>query len=101
MTYFLYDANTEPLFRLLDILNFRKLVLHRIGLLIFKYIIGNLPQPYMQFFIRNTDVHNHNTRLKESLHVQMGRTEPTYINVSFHGVYIWNILSQHVQINIS
>ena len=24
-----------------------------------------------------------------------------HINVSFHGVYIWNILSQHVQTNLS
>ena len=101
MTYSLYDAHTEPLFRQLDILNFRKLVLHRIALLMFKYNIGKLPQPTMQLFIRNTEIHNHNTRLKESLHVLKGRTERTYINVSFHGVHIWNILSQHVQTNIS
>ena len=84
-----------------DNLTYLKLVLHRIALLMFEYNIGKLPQPTMQLFIRNTDVHNHNTRSKESLHVQMGRTEGTYINVSFHGVHIWNILSQHAQANIS
>ena len=36
MTYSLYDAHTEPFFRQLDILNFRKLVIHRIALLMFK-----------------------------------------------------------------
>ena len=92
MTYSLYDAHTEPLFRQLDILTLRKLVIHRIALLMFKFNIGILPQPTMQLFIRNTDVHNHNTRTKDSLHVQMGRSERTYVNVSFHGVHIWNIL---------
>ena len=91
----------EALFRQLDTLNFRKLVIHRIALLMFKYNIRKLPQPTMQLFIRNTDVYNQNTRSKESLHVQMSRTERTYSNVSFHGVHIWNILSQHVQTNIS
>ena len=51
MTYSLYDAHTEPLFKQLNILNFRKLVIHRITLLIFKYNIGKLPQPTMQLFI--------------------------------------------------
>ena len=101
MTYSLYDAHTEPLFRQLDILTLRKLVIHRIALLMFKFNIGILPQPTMQLFIRNTDVHNHNTRTKDSLHVQMGRSERTYANVSFHDVHIWNILSHHVQTDIS
>ena len=65
MTYSLYDAHTEPLFRQLDILTLRKLVIHRIALLMFKFNIGILPQPTMQLFIRNTDVHNHNTRTKD------------------------------------
>ena len=101
MTYSLYDAHTEPLFRQLDILTLRKLVIHRIALLMFKFNIGIIPKPTMQLFIRNTDVHNHNTRTKDSLHVRMGRSERIYANVSFHGVHIWNILSQHVQTNIS
>ena len=62
MTYSLYDAHTEPLFRQLDILNFRKLVLHRIVLLMFKYNMGKLPQPTIQLLIQNTDVHNHDTK---------------------------------------
>ena len=67
MTYSLYDAHMEPLFRQLNILNFRKLVIHRIAILMFKYNIGKIPQPTMQLFIQNTDVQNHNTRSKESL----------------------------------
>ena len=59
----------------------------------------------MQLIIRNTDVHNHNTRSKESLHVPMGRTGRTYIIKMFafmtytSGIYFSNMSRQifHMQ----
>ena len=54
MAYSLYDAHTEPLFRKLDILTLRKLVIHRIALLMFKFNIGILPQPNYATFYSTT-----------------------------------------------
>ena len=54
-----------------------------------------LPQPTMQLFIRNTDIQNHNTRLKESLHVQMGEQKGLISMLAFmactFGIYFPNM----------
>ena len=62
MTFSCYFEQTEPLFKELEILSFKKLVIQRILLMMFKYSLGIVPKPITLLFTRNDEVHPHNTR---------------------------------------
>ena len=89
------------LFCLLNILEFKKLVIHRIALLMFKHSKDALPHPVSELFKKNSDVHNHFTRNRGSLYSQFGTSESTHANFSFHGVHIWNQLSNKIDNDVS
>ena len=45
MTFSLYDAHSKPLFEQLHILDSKKLIIHRIALMMYKYSVHLLPVP--------------------------------------------------------
>ena len=57
-----YLAPSEQLFQKLNILNFEKLVIQRISLMMFKRSIGVFPLPVSALFQYNSVIHTHNTR---------------------------------------
>ena len=61
----------------------------------------NCPVPLQNIFCKNSDIHNHNTKHRETLHTLIGNSEVTYANFSFHGIYIWNIIFESVNIYVS
>ena len=77
-TYINYLAHTEPIFDTLYILNFSNLVVHRIGLMMFKYSKDLVPLPIVELFTRNYEFHNHYTRQSQPLHTAVGRNEAIY-----------------------
>ena len=52
-------------------------------------------------FARNDQYHNYNTRQSRSLHPSVRRGEAIYRSFSFHGVNIWNYLSNHIPVNMT
>ena len=101
MTFSSHDAHTEPLFKTLHVLKFKKLVIQRIALMMFKFSISELPIPVLQLFSRNSEIHNYNTRGNKHLRTKIGSSEATYANFSFHAVYIWNIISKEIPTDVS
>ena len=103
ITFLNYLKHTEPLFQKLEILNFKKLVIHRIALLMFKNSKQIFPRAIHMLFARNDQYHNYNTRQStcRSLHPSVGRGETIYRSFSFHGVNIWNYLSKHIPVNLT
>ena len=101
MTFSSHDAHTEPLFKTLHVLKFKKLVIQRIALMMFKFSIRELPIPVLQLFSRNSEIHNYNTRGNKLLRTKIGSSEATYANFSFHAVYIWNIISKEIPTDVS
>ena len=65
----------SPLFKRLNILNFRKLVIQRIALLMFKYDKGVLPQPINNIFSVNNERHNYNSKHNHDLQINTGNGE--------------------------
>ena len=57
-------AHTEPLFLQLNILPIDKLIQDRTGLFIYEMYNGLHPPTINNMYIKNNDVHNHNTSLK-------------------------------------
>ena len=87
ITYFDYLSSSEPIFQTLNILNFRKLVVQRISLLMFKIYKSDVPKPINILFRKNNTYHSYNTR-SDNLHTPVGRTEAIYKTFSFYGVHI-------------
>ena len=67
-------AHTEPLFLELNILPIDILIEDRIGLFMYKMYNGLHPPTINNMYIKNRDVHNHNTRHKKYLHVPMAHS---------------------------
>ena len=90
-----------PLFDQLNILIFKKLVIQRIALLMFKQETGRVPVPIDNLFAINNEYHNYNTRQSKNLHTQIGNQELVYNLFSFHGINIWNHLSPKIYSDVS
>lgn len=101
VTFSHYLDATAPLFKQLNILSFKKLVIQRIALVMFKYHIDVLPDPVRNLFSLNYERHNYNTRQNNDLQISLGRGENVYKLFSFHGVHIWNHLSKKINIDVS
>ena len=83
ITFSSYLEHTEPLFQNLEILNFQKLVIHRIARLMLKNSKQMVPIAVRMLFARNDQYHNYNTRQSRSLHPSVGRSEAIYRSFSF------------------
>ena len=94
ITFLEYLAPSEPIFQSLNVLNFEKLVVQRISLLMFKYTYGNVSVSMSQLFRTNNKNHNYNTRNCAHIHVPVGTTEASYRAFGYRGIYIWNHISQ-------
>ena len=67
------NSPSEPIFQSLNILNFSKLVIQRVSLLMFKISKCDVPKPLHSLFRINNSYHNYQTRRSESIHVPIGR----------------------------
>ena len=84
VTFSYYLEHTESLFRDLKILTFKKLVIQRIALLMFKHSIGIMPKPIASLFTKKREMYAYNTRYCSSLHLSIGKSEATYRTFSYH-----------------
>ena len=100
ITFSAYKAHTVPLFDTLKILPFKKLVVQRIGLQMYKYSRNTLPEAVMDLFHSNNSVHNYNTRQKHNLRHPLGKHEYMYRSFTFIAVYIWNHIISKSNIDI-
>ena len=96
-----YLSASEPIFQSLNILNFRKLVIQRVSLLMSKISKCDVPKPLYALFRINNSYHNYQTRRSESIHVPIGRTEAIYQTFSYFGAQIWNHISNNISTNVS
>ena len=67
ITFSPYLAHTKNLFLDTNILPFKKWVIHRIGIQMFKFNLGLSPVALNNLFVRNSNIHNYNTRNKNKL----------------------------------
>ena len=101
ITFCSYLSPSEPIFQSLNVLNFRKLVIQRVSLFMFKISKCDVPKPLHALFEINNSYHNYQTRRSESIHVPIGRTEAIYKSFSYFGAHIWNHISNNIPTNVS
>ena len=87
ITFSTYTEHTIPLFLELNILPFKKLVIQRIGLQMYKYSINNLPTAISELFDEYKIFHQHNTRNKSNFRHPLGKQEYMYRNLT-HGIVL-------------
>jgi hypothetical protein len=80
----------QHIFRLPDIHN------NAIGMFMFKYNRGLLPQIFLNFFSRNQDHHSYPTRNAAQLRTPLSRTQLGNKFITKTGVIFWNNLPVHV-----
>ena len=94
-----YRANTEPLFRNLQLLPFNKVYQYFVLSFMYKYVNDMLPELFYQMFSKNLDVYQRRTRQYNKLHVPKSNTSAIMKSVSHKGVYLWNLIVSKVNCN--
>ena len=89
ITFSHYLEHSAPLFKQLDILNFKALVTQRFSLLMYKIHMENIPLAICNLFIINNLYHNYDTRQKMIYILKLGRRK--VINFSVFMVFIFGI----------
>ena len=64
-----YNTHSIDIFKQLNILPLNKLVVNRIGLMMYKHANNLLPPTINDLYIENCEVHNYPTRQKHLFHV--------------------------------
>ena len=96
-----YNTPSIDIFKNLNILPLYKLVVDRIGIMMYKYANDLLPPALHYLYTSNSDVHNYTTRQRHLLHVNKSNIN-TYSN-SFGNTSarIWNVVQSKLEVNIS
>ena len=84
------QTHTRPLFTSLALLDINKLYFYNIGLMMYKYHHVKLPSIFVNFFERNSDIHNHDTRRSKFLRIPIFHSAFGKRSFKFKAVSIWN-----------
>ena len=85
-------SSAEPLYKELDIMKFENINKYRIGNFMYRYICSLVPDTFSSFFIRDKDIHSHNTRTADHFHIPIVKTDLGKTGIKYRGAVIWNIL---------
>ena len=58
----------------------------------YRYICCLVPDTFSSFFMRNNDIHYHNTRTADHFHIPIVKTDRGKTGIKYRGAVIWNIL---------
>ena len=94
-------THTFPLFEKLNILDLSNLNKFLVGQLMFNSYTKKLPDIFDEYFMCNSDVHQHDTRNRNHLHYARFKTALGKRSLRFWGVLVWNsILSLNLDLNV-
>ena len=95
MTFSSYYAHTALIFKDHKILTIDKLIVHRIGITMYKFSNGFLPDVFNTLYIKNSEIHTYSTRSKDLYHVLPGTQT---FSISKISAKIWNSLMVNVNV---
>ena len=87
-----YRAHTEPLFVANNILTVYDINHYVVGMFMYKCINEEMSDIFNQYFMRNCDIHEHNTRTIAELRVPYARLDMTKFSIRYNGAVVWNSL---------
>ena len=92
-----YRAHTEPLFYANKLLNVCDINSYTIGIFMYQFVNGNLPDIFNGFFVRNRNVHQYNVRNADELYVPYARLDVRKFSLKISGAKLWNILPTYIK----
>lgn len=97
ITFSKFDAHTSPLFKELNILQFKDVISLLNSLFMYNYNNNKLPSAFHNDFTSVSSRHSYNTRLasKSSYCFPAIRTNYGKFNIRFRGAEIWNSIDEN------
>ena len=90
-------AHTKPLFETLRILQFHQINFLETAMFMYKLTTNLLPDVFDHLLITNTQIHSHNTRQSDHLHVPFKNSMSGQNAISYKGKKLWNSLSSEMK----
>ena len=93
--------HTDPIFKSLKILQFKKLYIYAVQLFLFKYYRNFLPRIFSGYFIQNNSIHEYNTRQQTLYRTPRLRTNFATKFIRLTGVKIFNYFADKISMDCS
>ena len=74
----------------LKLLNIENIHLFRVGIFMFKYVNGELPDAFDSMFSNRHEIHDYNTRGANQLHIEQFPTNIGLKGMRYYGAKLWN-----------
>ena len=94
-------AHTDPIFHDLKIMKLKELYVYSVQLFMYKYHHDALPMIFSNFYVRNSIIHEHNTRQLDWLHTPLIRLQQTSKTIRVTGVLIYDYFITYLNFNCS
>ena len=91
-----YRADTKPLFENCKIFTIAETHILKISLFMYRVHHKIAPTPLTELFIRNSEIHSHNTRSQNNFRVPNFKLDVLKYSPRVIGVYVWNFVNQNV-----
>ncbi len=93
-----YNAHTDPLFTKFNILKFEEIIKLESLKMMYKVINQLLPEPIINKFTINLNIHTHNTRQASDIHITQRSKQVTHNSIVHRGPEIWSQLNNEFKI---
>ena len=97
ITFEKYNAASRPLFRRCFILNVYEIFEFQTLLFMYKSCNNMLPACFSNYFVTNSQIHDHFTRQASALHITKTKTTCRQSSISFQGPYLWNKIPSNIK----
>ena len=95
-----FNTHTHSLFQDLKILTLDKIYTYFLGLFMYKVNNNLVPPIFKSFVSHNSEIHYHNTRQSQLLHVPLCNSTAFNKCVSFNGIKLWNLIMCQFRLNV-
>ena len=92
MTFSSFQETSQPLFKLLKIMNIYEINLYLIANFMYLHYYDKLPETFDNYFVKNDSKHSYNTRSASKIHIDFKRTNYGKFSLQYRGATIWNSL---------
>ena len=92
-----YRAHTAPLLIANRLLSVTEIYSYMVGIFMYNYIHGILPTTFSDYFERNRNVQQCNTRQADDLRVPFARLNVRIFSIKIRGAQVWNSLPQYIK----
>ena len=96
-----FRAHSEPLLYANKMLTVTDVNEYVVGMFMYQWVNGTLPQIFKNFYQYRRDCHEHVTRNVDDLHVLFGRLDIWRFSLKLYGAKLWNSFPCHIKSSTS